>query len=206
MRTVLMVAEKPSLAQSIAKILSKAVPGDGTYTRDGDELKVQGVAGRGEAAGVLLEHRHPQGHGDGLQAEGRVQAPAGVAGVAAGLVDDLRHPVQVDVLPGERRRAGRQGFSPGGAVVQVQVLPWSRYSHVGPGGDAALVDAAGQVDQLAVVVLQAVGAEGLVHALVSQWHGHAALHGQQAQHQQPQQLHTEETMQRCICQSLFLCL
>lgn len=31
-----------------------------------------------------------------------------------------------------------------------------RHSHVAPGGNATLVDAAGQVDQLAVVVLQAV--------------------------------------------------
>jgi len=97
----------PRFSVDVGAAGPSAVPGDGTYTSDGDQLKVQGVAGRGEAAGVLLEHRHPQGHGDGLQAEGRVQAPAGVAGVAAGLVDDLRHPVQVDVLPGERRRAGR---------------------------------------------------------------------------------------------------
>lgn len=42
------------------------MPGDGTYTSYGDELKLQRVAGRGEAAGVLLEDGHPQGHRDGL--------------------------------------------------------------------------------------------------------------------------------------------
>lgn len=42
------------------------MPGDGTYTRYGDELKVQGVAGCGEAVGVFLEDGHSHGHGDGL--------------------------------------------------------------------------------------------------------------------------------------------
>ena len=82
------------------------MPGDGTQTGYGDELKLQGVAGRGEAVGVFLEDGHPQGHGDGLQAKSVVEPPAGMAGVAAGLVDDLRHSVQVDVLPGDRSETG----------------------------------------------------------------------------------------------------
>lgn len=61
-------------------------------------------------------------------------------------------------------------------------------SHVGPGGDAALVDAAGQVDQLAVIVLQTVRAEGLVHTLTAQRHGQALVQGQQDQQKDAQQL------------------
>lgn len=82
------------------------MPGDGTYTRYGDELKLHRVAGCGEAAGVLLENRHPQGQGDALQTESIVQSPAGMTGVAAGLMDDLRHSIQVYVLPGERSETG----------------------------------------------------------------------------------------------------
>ena len=41
------------------------------------------------------------------------------------------------------------------------------HSHIAPGCDAALVDVAGQVDKLAVVVLQAVRAEGFVHTLIA---------------------------------------
>lgn len=82
------------------------MPGDGTYTGDSDEFKFQRVAGCGEAAGVLLEDRHLQGHGDGLETKSVVQPPAGVTGVAAGLMDDLRDPVQVDVLPDERSDTG----------------------------------------------------------------------------------------------------
>lgn len=78
------------------------MPRDGTQAGHGDELVLQGVGGCGEAAGVLLEDRHPQGHRDGLQAQAVVQAPARVARVAAGLVDHLRNPVQVDVLSGDR--------------------------------------------------------------------------------------------------------
>lgn len=63
-------------------------------------------------------------------------------------------------------------------------------SHVAPGGDAALVHVAGQVDQLSVDVLQAEGAEGLLHALGAQGRGGAALQGQQAQQQDLQQLQT----------------
>ena len=76
--------------------------GDSTYTSYGDELKLQRVAGCWETVGVLLEDRHLQGHGYGLQTKSSVQPSAGVAGVAAGLMDDLRHTVQVDILPGER--------------------------------------------------------------------------------------------------------
>lgn len=65
------------------------------------------------------------------------------------------------------------------------------YLHVAPGCNAALVDAAGQVDQLAVVVLQAVCAEGFVHTLAPQWHGQALVEGQQAQQKDTQQLDTE---------------
>lgn len=43
-----------------------AVPGHGTHTGYGDELKLQRVAGCGEAAGVFLEDRHPQGHRNSL--------------------------------------------------------------------------------------------------------------------------------------------
>lgn len=89
------------------------VPGDGAQTGHGDELEVQGVPGGGEAAGVLLQDGHSEGHGDGLQPEAALQSAARVGRVAAGLVDHLRHAVQVDVL------------------------------HVAPGGDAALVDVAG---------------------------------------------------------------
>lgn len=81
--------------------LWSAVPGDCTYTSYGDELKLQRVAGCGEAAGIFLENGHPQGHRDGLQTKIVVESPAGVAGVATGLMDHLWHPVQVDVLPGE---------------------------------------------------------------------------------------------------------
>lgn len=75
------------------------MPGDGTYTSYGDEFKLQRVAGCWEAAGVLFENRHPQGHGDSLKTEGTVQSPAGVVSVAAGLMYDLGYPVQIDVLP-----------------------------------------------------------------------------------------------------------
>lgn len=75
-----------------------AVPGESTNARYGDELKVQRVAGCWEAVGIFLEDGHPEGHGDGLQTERVLQPVAGVSGVAAGLVDDLRHPVQVNVL------------------------------------------------------------------------------------------------------------
>lgn len=63
-------------------------------------------------------------------------------------------------------------------------------SHVAPGGDAALVHVAGQVDQLSVDVLQVEGAEGLFHALRAQGRGGAALQAQQAQQQDLQQLQT----------------
>lgn len=72
------------------------MPGESTYTRHRDELKLQGVAGGREAAEVLLKDGHSQHHRDG---DGVVESSAGVAAVAAGLVDDLRYTVQVDVLP-----------------------------------------------------------------------------------------------------------
>lgn len=53
--------------------------------------------------------------------------------------------------------------------------------HVAPRGHAPLVDAVREVDQLAVVVLQAAGAEGLVHALTPQGHGEALLQSYHAQ-------------------------
>ena len=58
-----------------------------------------------------------------------------------------------------------------------------RSSHVAPGGDAPLVDAVGQVDELAVVVRQA--AEGLVHALTAQSLGYALV---QLKHTQQKEL------------------
>lgn len=69
----------------------------------------------------------------------------------------------------------------------------SCYSHVAPGGDTALIDLAGQVDDLAVVVMQAVCTEGLVHTLAAKWHGQAPVEGQQAQQKDPQQLETGRT-------------
>lgn len=81
-----------------------ATPRRGAYTGDFDGLVLQGVAGRGVAARVLLEDGDPQGDGDGLQAGRAVHPLAGVAGVAVGLVDNLRNPVEVDVLPVDRRR------------------------------------------------------------------------------------------------------
>lgn len=65
---------------------------------------------------------------------------------------------------------------------------WRRLdSHVGPGGNAALVDAVWQVDQLTVVVLEAVRTEGLVHTLTgAQWHGQTPVEGQQAQQKDTQ--------------------
>lgn len=45
------------------------------------------------------------------------------------------------------------------------------HSHVTPGCDTTLIDAAGQVDQLAVVVLQAVVTEGFINTLAGHWHG-----------------------------------
>lgn len=65
------------------------------------------------------------------------------------------------------------------------------YSHVAPGCNAALVDVAGQVDQLTVVVLQAICTEGLVHTLTAQRHGQTLVEGQQAQQKDTQQLDTE---------------
>lgn len=65
------------------------------------------------------------------------------------------------------------------------------YSHVAPGCEAALIDVAGQVDQLAVVVLQAVSAEGLVHTLAAQGHGQTLVQGQQAQQEDTQQLEAD---------------
>lgn len=70
----------------------------------------------------------------------------------------------------------------------LEVAHTSMYSHIAPGCNAALVDVAGQVDQLAVVVLQAVCTEGLVHTLTAQWHGQTLLEGQQAQQKDTQQL------------------
>lgn len=64
------------------------------------------------------------------------------------------------------------------------------YSHIAPGCDAALVDATGQVDQLAVVVLQAVGAEGFVDTLAAQRHGQTLVEGQEAQQNDAQHLDT----------------
>lgn len=60
--------------------------------------------------------------------------------------------------------------------------------HVAPAGDAALVDVAGQLQQLLVVVLQAVGAEGLVHTGAAQGHGYTLVPGQHAQQQDTQEL------------------
>lgn len=65
------------------------------------------------------------------------------------------------------------------------------HSHVAPGCNAALVDAAGQVDHLAVVVLQAVCTEGFVHTLAAQWHGQTLVEGQQTHQEDTQQLDTE---------------
>lgn len=65
------------------------------------------------------------------------------------------------------------------------------YSHVAPGCNAALVDTAGQVHQLAVVVLQAVRTEGFIHTLAAQWHGQTLVKGQQAQQKDTQQLDTQ---------------
>ena len=79
-----------------------------------------------------------------------------------------------------------------------------QHSHIAPGGNAALVDAAGQVDQLAVVVLQAVCTEGFVHTLAAQWQGQALVEGQQAQQKDTQQLDTEKK-QDCISVDRFLC-
>lgn len=89
-----------------------AVPGESTYARYGDELKVQRVAGCWEAVGIFFEDGHPEGHGDGLQTERVLQPITRVSGVAAGLVDDLRHPVQIDVLSVEPERgAGKRDLS-----------------------------------------------------------------------------------------------
>lgn len=65
------------------------------------------------------------------------------------------------------------------------------HSHVAPGGNAALIDAVGQVDQLAVV-LQAVFADGFVHTLAAQWHRQALSDGQQTHDADTQQLDTEQ--------------
>lgn len=93
----------PSLHHRLS-VSTSAAPGHGAYTGNVDRLVLQRVAGRGVAARVLLEHRNPQGDGDGLQAGGAVHPLARVAGVAVGLVDDLRNPVEVNVLPVERTR------------------------------------------------------------------------------------------------------
>lgn len=82
-------------------VLTSAAPRHCTYACNVDGLVLQGVAGRGVAARVLLEHGYPQGDGHGLQAGQAVQPLARVAGVAVGLVDDLRNPVEVNVLPVE---------------------------------------------------------------------------------------------------------
>lgn len=66
-----------------------------------------------------------------------------------------------------------------------------QHLHVAPGRNAALVDAGGQVDQLAVVVLQAVRAERFVHTLAAQWQGHALMKGQQTQQKDTQLLNTQ---------------
>lgn len=44
---------------------------------------------------------------------------------------------------------------------------------------------------MGVVVLQAVRAQRLVHAVASERHGHAAAHGQRAQQQDAHQLQTQ---------------
>jgi len=84
-------------------VLASAASRRGTYTGDVDGLVLQGVAGCGVAARVLLEDGYPQVDGDGLQAGLAVHPLARVAGVTVCLVDDLRNPVEVDVLPVERR-------------------------------------------------------------------------------------------------------
>lgn len=62
---------------------------------------------------------------------------------------------------------------------------WHRVAlHIAPCSDTPLVDAVRQVDQLAVIVLQAAGAEGLIHALTPQGHGEALLQSQHAQHEE----------------------
>lgn len=76
-------------------------------------------------------------------------------------------------------------------------LSWFGYSHVAPGCDAALVDVAGQVDQLAVVVVQAVWTEGFVHTLAAQWDGRTLVESQQAQQKDTQQLNTQSQDYQC---------
>lgn len=71
------------------------------------------------------------------------------------------------------------------------MITWHVHSQVAPGRNAALVDAAGQVDQLAVVVLQAVSAEGFVYTLAAQWQGHTLVKSQQAQQSDAQMLETQ---------------
>lgn len=73
------------------------------------------------------------------------------------------------------------------STVDVVVVMVCVHSHVGPSCNAALVDAVWQVDQLTVVVLKAVCTEGLVHTLTgTEWHGQAAVEGQQAQQKDTQ--------------------
>lgn len=96
--------------QNLCAVLVRSgsvVPGDDAQTRHCNELIVHGVAGGGEAGGVLLQDRHPQRHRDGLQAVAAVQTRAGVSAVAAGLVDHLRDAVQVDVLPARDQSKNR---------------------------------------------------------------------------------------------------
>lgn len=64
----------------------------------------------------------------------------------------------------------------------------SGYSHVAPGGYTALIDAVGQVDQLAVVVMEVAATEGLIHTLASQGHGQAVVQGQQTQEEEAKKL------------------
>lgn len=75
---------------------------------------------------------------------------------------------------------------------------WRGYSHVAPGCDAALVDVAGQADQLAVVVVQAIWTEGFINALTAQRDGRALVESQQAQQKDAKQLDTKEP-RLCYC-------
>lgn len=94
-----------------------AVPGEGTYTSYGDELKLQGVAGCVKATRVFLEDRHSQRHWNGFKTEIIIKSPTGVVSVANGLMDDLWHTVHVDILPDEKCQ--RRDFSQ--SLVNVQL-------------------------------------------------------------------------------------